>query len=287
MTKVDMYVQKPRTCFACTFYPKYDVGRYLAPVRVSCRHTRFSVLVDCKLSKPSIVLSVLASLSLLSSLLTYFSVLSNLCKSQDKILCLINLVDGISLASTFIISNFIFWQMNLQLNEVNTWSIFYQRQFYIDERVPLYKCLIASLGAILVLTLGVFHFGFPYDNSPWNLLRKIAIVVCYTIHCYGAIDIYIKIKIVEILLLSTQENLKRTLPKTTNLETKFGTYTNLISGIHANISTLMGYMGTAFPLWSVISVTSLIFNIYIWLQLENHHTLALTALQIRTLATIA
>jgi hypothetical protein len=290
----------PTDCIWYSLNSSYDLFQYLFPVQCYCSHSRynFSKKPCCKISKIGLTWFASLILFFIVCITNSFIYAPRAC-AGEKSLCVIYMTDEFFVVGSCILLLLVVCNVKTQESELNTWLfIFENRRFYglgpiIQKDIVVKINKASSVFSVLVNSLMLcLTFSYSYDNFPGNILRKMAICVCYAFQTRGAFEMVKRISLMGVMLqaletsLKTMKMTKLFLCPNTCLTTKLRRYQNLICVINNGMEVYMKVTAVTLSIWTIMLVVTLIINIYVWIDHWDLSLGILSVLQLRTLVTV-
>lgn len=291
-------------CFVCLLHLKYNVFQKGYPVQGYCKHLvkKYSGPGYYKISKFCCFICIVLTIPQLLVLSVQSFSLPEICQ-KTKSLCLIFISDQVFCVCSFLLFFSTFLNLKIYEKEINAWLFLFENSYLFNlnevfskkqiKLVQLRRITIFSVFVFLCTLMGVFVFCFPYDNLPWNFLRKFAVLHCFLLQCYGTFDALQRMKLIGHLLRAFEKSIKSTLTnklldqvEMISFRTALKKYRNFICVLNMNINLLMKYLALTCTIFTLSSIISLIINIYISIKYFDYDALSLGTLELRTLATI-
>ncbi|KAJ3663994.1 hypothetical protein Zmor_008201 [Zophobas morio] len=278
-------------CWVCTMHLKYDICEYFFPFQFFCPHRshRFSLKPCYKLLKPYLLLYVSFGLYLWYAVYSYFAYVSLACDTINSS-CIMFVSDLVFVVGSTLIGVALLVKSKTNFLEIDSWlCIFehlrdYDLQDMIDNQATAkFKFLrMFASGMVIAGGFSVFLWIFyAYDSLPGSFIRKSAICLCYIYQSLGLILLLQRTTLVGTILRQLKKNIGPKFRKQLSVKK----YQNLLSVLHTNMSLLLGVIEVILFMWSLISTTSLIFNIFISIKYKDYDVPNLILLNLRTVVT--
>ena len=283
-------------CAVCVFDTKFDAFRLIYPVRGYCRHSRFfhSLTPHFKFYKPSAILvSIILLLEATSSIGLIFHT-PTICQ-RKKSLCLVFITDVIFVIGTSLLTAVTFIYYKTEINQLNIWIQISQKWescqllFRTEDlrKLTIWKaffCVIIFAGGVLG---AVFIHTATTDFVPWYFFRRFVVSLCWLTEMYGVFEVTSHIWFVGVLFDNMKLSLEKVLSGSTG-KTGRGCkpFVDLVVMINTAMELVSRHLKFGFIIWNLVSIVSLILNIYIFIRYPEYDLYIMGVLQARTLTTI-
>ena len=273
----------PQECLMCNLRWEYDIVQFTFPLKFYCKHSKrwFSSKPFVHFSKPLQLVTLFIQFLLAVPIIPYFFYFPVLCQN-NKLACLSLLSDQIFI----IISLFMVTVVTLNIKklqvEIDAWLYLFENRikYNLVRVIEAADCrkfkLYGFLGALIVIIyLFVPFFYFDHtSNKIGTFLRKFAISASFGCQGKAFFEMLKSINIHSVVLKALGRSLKAvltrrllfpSLPKNQSSGNVFRKFYEVISIINTCVNIHFKTFTFVVGVWSLLSVVSMILNIYIWI----------------------
>lgn len=276
-------------CVVCLFKNKFDIFRLVFPIKSSCTHSMFSII------KRQLYLNLYFCILGFVNVSYYFSFLSEICNNTSFV-CIVFLTDQFKIVETVMLMALYFRYLEDVCLELNTCVMLYQKLTKISLKNRIAVANYRSIQMTSYITLSIIYMEFiiltfvvhwfTSDFVPWFYFRRLTTIVCCVTQSYGVFLVNTRITLMGIVLKTFKKSVYLDKRNKTLTLFRVKEYCKIISILHSIIKKMSTYGLFAFTIWTLLSVYSLIFNIYVAIRLLDYDVYVVRVLQLRVSFTI-